>query len=401
MNTRDLIQLTVEGFRAHRMRYGLSALAIVIGVSAVVLLSSIGEGTRLAIVGQFTQFGTTIVGVHTGKVETSGIPTSAIGGTVRPLSLGDARAMTRVPGVTAVVPVSYGSANVQAGRRARRVIVYGVSADAPEVWKMPVRSGQFIPRMDFDRRMFVAVLGPKLAREIFPDRNPVGAAIRVGETRFRVIGVMEAKGDFLGSDLDDVAYVPVANALRMFNRVGLIEVDCLAASPEAVDPVVERIQRLMIDRHQGRDDVTIVTQADALAVIDRILGIVTSVVAAIAGISLFVGGIGILTVMWIVVNERETEIGLVKAIGASRRQILRWYLFEAAVVALGGGLLGLLAGWAGGRLLAALIPGISTSTPTGVVVAALLTALSVGLLAGIGPAIRAARLDPLGALRGE
>jgi len=401
MTTRDLVQLTVEGFRAHRMRYGLSALAIVIGVSAVVLLSSIGEGTRLSIVGEFSQFGTTIIGVHTGKVETSGIPTGAIGGSVRPLTLGDARALTRVPGVTAVVPVGYGSANVQAGRRSRRVIVYGVSADAPEVWKMPVRSGQFIPRMDFDRRMFVAVLGPKVARELFPDRNPVGAAIRVGETRFRVIGVMEAKGELLGSDFDDVVYVPVANALQMFNKVGLVEVDCLAASPEAVDAVVGRIQALMIDRHQGRDDVTIVTQADALAVIDRILGIVTSVVAAIAGISLFVGGIGILTVMWIVVNERETEIGLVKAIGASRRQILRWYLFEAAVVAVGGGLLGLLGGWAGGHLLAAAIPGISTSTPAAVVVTALVTSLTVGLLAGIGPAIRASRLDPLQALRGE
>jgi putative ABC transport system permease protein len=401
MTNADLVQLTVEGVRAHRMRYGLSALAIVIGVAAVVLLSSIGEGTRLAIVDQFSQFGTTIIGVHTGKVETSGIPMSAMGGTVRPLSLGDARALARVPGVTALVPVAYGSANVQAARRARRVEVYGVSAEMPTVWKMPVRSGQFIPRMDFDRRMFVAVLGTTVARELFPDRSPVGAAVRIGETRFRVIGVMESKGDFLGTDLDDAVYIPVANALRMFNKVGLVEVDCVAASPEVVDAVVERIRLLMIDRHQGREDVTIVTQADALAVIDRILGLVTTVVAAIAGISLFVGGIGILTVMWIVVNERETEIGLVKAIGASRRQILRWYLFEAAVVALAGGIAGLVAGWAGGRLLAALIPGIATATPATIVIVALLTALVVGLLAGIGPAVRAAGLDPLEALRGE
>jgi putative ABC transport system permease protein len=401
MTTADLVQLTVEGFRAHRMRYGLSALAIVIGVAAVVLLSSIGEGTRLAIVDQFSQFGTTIIGVHTGKTETSGIPMAAIGGAVRPLSLGDARALARVPGVTAIVPVSYGSANVQAARRARRVEVYGVTADMPVVWRMPVRSGQFIPRTDFDRRMFVAVLGTTVARELFPERNPVGSAVRIGETRFRVIGVMESKGDFLGTDLDDAVYIPVANALQMFNKVGLVEVDCVAASPEAVDAVAERIRLLMIDRHQGREDVTIVTQADALAVIDRILGIVTTVVAAIAGISLFVGGIGILTVMWIVVNERETEIGLVKAVGASRRQILRWYLFEAAVVALAGGVAGLAAGWAGGKLLAALIPGIATATPATIVAAALLTALAVGLLAGIGPAVRAARLDPLEALRGE
>lgn len=400
MTLHELFRLTLEAVVVHRLRYALSALAIVIGVAAVVLLSSIGEGTRIAVLTEFSQFGTTIVAVNPGKTETMGIP-GVMGNTVRPVTLGDTRILARLPGVRAVTPFVFGAATVKVGRRSRQIYVYGVSSDAPTVWKMPVQIGQFIPEMDWDRRMAVAVLGPKTKRELFGDANPLGAAIRIGENRYRVIGVMEPKGTFLGFDLDDSVYVPVASAMQLFNKVGLDEVDLLASSPQAIDPLVDDVRRTLAERHDGYEDFTITTQTDMLAVIGRILGIVTGVVAAIAGISLVVGAIGILTVMWIVVNERTTEIGLVKAIGARRRQILYWYLFEATVVALAGGVGGLILGIGGARALTSLVPGLETATPLEIWLAALAMAVLVGVAAGIGPAIRASRLDPLSALRGE
>ncbi len=400
MTLRDLLRLTAEAFVTHRLRYALSALAIVIGVAAVVLLSSIGEGTRLSVLQQFSQFGTTIVAINPGKTETAGLP-GVIGGTVRHLTLGDARVLQRLPGVRGVVPFVIGTAKVKYGRRTRQVYVYGATWEAPEVWKMPVRTGQFIPEMDWDRRMAVAVLGPKTKRELFGEANPLGEPVRIGENRFRVIGIMEPKGTFLGFDLDDAVYVPIANGQQLFNRVGVDEVDVLAASPQSIDSVVDGVRAALIERHDGYEDFTITTQTDMLSVIGRILNIVTGVVAAIAGISLFVGAIGILTVMWIVVNERTAEIGLVKAIGARRGQILAWYLFEGIVVALAGGIVGLLLGLGGARAISGMVPGLVTATSVSVVAAALGMALGVGLAAGILPALRASRMDPVRALRGE
>jgi putative ABC transport system permease protein len=300
-----------------------------------------------------------------------------------------------------VLPTAYGSGLVEYGNRGRRVYVYGVTSEVPKVWSMDVEVGQFIPPMDWDRGSAVVVLGPTLKRELFGAANALGEVVRVGQSRFRVIGLMQSKGQFLGFDLDDAAYMPVANAMRLFNRAALDEINLLAASPEAIDPVAGRITAVLKDRHQGHEDFTVTTQKDMQDMVDRVLGIITGVVTGIAGISLFVGAIGILTIMWIVVNERGAEIGLVKALGARRSQILGWYLFEAAVTALAGGMAGLILGMAGSWLLAAVVPGLETYTPPAVVAAALLMALGVGLAAGVAPAMRAARLDPVEMLRGE
>ncbi|MDZ4806568.1 MAG: ABC transporter permease [Candidatus Eisenbacteria bacterium] len=400
MNPSDLFGLTFEALSAHRLRYSLTALAIAVGVAAVVLLASIGEGTRRYIVGQFSQFGTTIILITPGKTETAGIG-GIQGGSVRPLTIADARALSRLPGVASAMPNAYGSAIVEFGNRGRRVYVYGATSEVPRVWSMGVTVGEFLPAMDWDRGSPVVVLGPRLSRELFAEANPLGEVVRIGQNRFRVIGVMESKGQMLGFDLDDAAWIPVANAMRLFNRPELDEIDLLAATPADIAPVVERARVVLTDRHTGKEDFTITTQEDSMAMVNRVLGIITGVVTGIAAISLLVGAIGILTIMWIVVQERTEEIGLSMAIGATRGQILGWYLFEAAVTAAAGGLIGLVVGMGGAYLLATFVPGLSTVTPPSVVAAALCMAVVVGLGAGVAPAIRASRMDPVEALRGE
>ncbi len=400
MSPRDLIGLAFEALNAHRLRYQLSAVAVAVGIAAVVLMSSIGEGTRRFIEREISMFGTTIVGVHAGKAETRGAG-SPVGGGTRKLTIEDAIALSRLPGVAGAVPVVAGSARVEAGDRARDVMIWGGSAQVPQVWQMRVAAGSFLPDVPWDRGASVAVLGPRLASELFPGSNPLGAAVRIGTARFRVIGVMEPKGVYLGFDLDDIAFVPAARALTLFNLSELQEVNLMARSLDEVDAVVERARRLMIERHRGEEDVTIVSMKEAQQIVGSILGVLTGVVTAIAAISLLVGAIGIFTILWIVVNERTREVGLVKALGARPAQILLWYLCEAAMVAAAGGAVGIAAGAGGAALLGRLVRGMETYTSPGIVGAALLVSLGVGLIAGVAPAVRAARLDPVAALRAE
>lgn len=401
MRLTDLLQLAVEAMRAHRLRYALSVTAVLIGVAAVVLLASIGEGTRTYVLAQFSQFGTSILAVNPGATEMWGTSAGTIGGISRPLTLDDARALRRIPGARVVVPAVFGSARVEHGVRGRSVFVYGVTAGAPEAWSMRVERGSFWPEGDWDTGASVAVLGPTLAREIFGPVNPLGENIRIGEERYRVIGVMESKGQFLGFDIDDAAYIPIGRAQRLFDRPQLDEIDILAANPSQVDEVAGRVRDLLRARHDGEEDFKVTTQADMVDVFGRIARMVTVTVSAIAGISLFVGAIGILTVMWIVVHERTGEIGVAMAIGARRMQIVAWYMAEAAAIAVLGGLGGVLVGAGGAGLLELFFPALSLSTPAWIVAAALATALGVGLAAGILPAFRAARLDPIQALRAE
>ena len=235
---------------------------------------------------------------------------------------------------------------------------------------------------------------------MFGERNPLGQRIRVGGERYRVIGVMEPKGQMLGIDLDDSVYIPTANALRLFNRDSLMEIDLIYREGAPVDEVVAGIKRILGARH-GREDFTITTQQQMLDVLGNILDVLTFAVGALGGISLFVGGIGILTIMSIAVNERTREIGLLRALGARRRQVMGLFLAEAVVLAAVGGMAGLLLGIGGAYLLNALVPALPVHASWGYLLAAELLAVLIGILAGVEPARRAARLDPVQALRAE
>ena len=395
---RELVRLALAALAAHRLRTFLSMLGIGIGVAAVILLTSIGEGTRRYVLAQFTQFGTNLLVVSPGRSETIGVP-GVLGGTTHKLVIADAQAIARLPGIVDTVPMVLGTARVEHGERSRSVNVYGVTPSVTEVWRFRPRMGSFWPAGDPTRAWPMAVLGTRLRRELFGDANPLGEFVRIGGTRHRVVGVMEPKGQFLGIDLDDVAFVPVASALRLFNREELVEIDVLYSHDEAA--TVERVRRLMTARHGGEEDFTILTQEAMLEVLGNVMDVVTAAVGGIGGISLLVGAIGILTMMWIAVGERTREIGLMRALGATRRQVRTLFLVEAAALAGLGGAAGLLFGLGAGAALRVAVPGLPVETPIAFVVAALAVSAATGLLAGALPAQRAARLDPIEALQAE
>jgi len=396
----DALRLTLGSIRAHRLRSALTTLGILIGIASVILLTSFGQGARTFVLSAFSQFGTNLLAVQPGNTRTTGVP-GAVLSTVRKLTLEDAEALLRLPGVERMVPVAMGMAQVEAGSLGRSVYVYGVTSDVPAVWRFHIGQGRFLPEGDPRRGAPVAVLGPKLKREIFGEANALGGHVRIGGERFRVIGVLESKGQFLGIDLDDAAYIPVSRAQKLFNRDELLEIDVLFSEGSTGAQVAERVKKALLARHDGNEDFTIVTQDEMLDILGRVVGVVSLAVGGIGGISLLVGAIGILTMMWISVNERTSEIGLAKALGATPRQILGLFLIEAALLSVGGGVLGVGTGLGLAWLLRLFIPGLPLETPMSFVVAAVVVSLSVGLASGVLPARRAAGLDPVEALRAE
>lgn len=399
MQLADYLSFTMASLVAHRMRSFLTTLGIAVGIAAVVLLTSIGEGVHRFVLAEFTQFGTTLVGINPGKATTTGT-SMGVFGTERPLTIEDAEALKRLPYARAVVPMVQGNAEVEAGNLRRRTTVYGAGPDMPEAFSMAVASGRFLPADDPLAPRAMAVLGSKLRDELFPGRSPLGQRITIGGNRFRVIGIMEAKGTVLGFDLDDTVYIPAARALSLFNNDSLFEIDVLYDEEASVDKVVAGIRKVLEARH-GRDDVTITTQQQMLDVLGQVLNVLTFAVAAIGGISLLVGAIGIVTIMTIAVTERTSEIGLLRAIGAKQSHILSLFLGEAVVLAALGGIGGLLLGVGIAWLLNAAIPGLPVHTPLFYVLLAEAVAIIIGLLSGVLPAREAARLDPIEALRSE
>ena len=396
----DLMRLSSGALVGHPLRSALSMLGIAIGVAAVIMLTSLGEGTRKYMISQFSEFGTNVLSIQPGKRKTSGVP-NAFRGTQQKLTIDDAEALGRVPMFETVTPSAVGQARVEGGGRGRSVFVHGVTADFPNVMKFTVRQGSFIPPGDPRRGGSVAVLGPQLKRELFGDANALGEFVRIAGSRLRVIGVMEPKGQVLGMDIDDAAYIPVATAMRIFNLEELQEINVVFRHEGQTEEAIEVVREILIDRHRGEEDFTIISQTEMLAVFGRVMDVVTFGVAVIAAISLLVGSIGIFTMMWISVGERVSEIGLMRAIGATARQIQIVFLTEAILLTMMGGLSGLLVGLLATVAIRIGIPGFPAGAPIEYVVAALGVSAVAGLLSGVGPARRAAELEPVEALRTE
>lgn len=398
MSIGDLLTFTWRALSRHVLRSGLSLLGVAVGVAAVVLLTALGEGARRYVEDQFASIGSNLLIVVPGKVETTGaVP--GMGGAPHDLTLDDAEAIGhRVAAARRVAPVASGTETVSHGARSREVALLGVTAEFLEVRQLALGRGRFLPEEDVRRGRPVAVLGRTVADELFPTGSPLGEVVRVGAWRFRVIGVLEARGTQLGVDVDELVLVPVATAMRMLDRTSLFRVMVQVSPGADLDAVADRVVDLLAKRH-GEEDVTVLTQESVVGAVSGILDALTLAVAAIAAISLAVAGIGILNVMLVSVSERTGEVGLLKALGAGRRQILAVFLVEAVMLSSAGGALGLGVGYGAARLLAGLFPALPASPPGWAVASALALAVIVGGVFGLLPARRAARLDPVEALR--
>ena len=396
MTATDALRFSLRALLSHRLRSGLSLLGMAIGVAAVVVLTALGEGARRYVVGEFANIGTNLIVVVPGRTQTTGaLP--GIGGTPHDLTLEDAAAVAKLRGVVRVAPVVIGTETVANGERRRQVAVMGATAEMGPIRRLEVARGRFLPPGEARRGAPVVVLGEATARELFPGEDPLGKPVRVGGARMKVIGVLEHRGVQLGVDMDELALVPVATAMRLFDRRSLFRIFVEVPGRRDLAAVEPRVLALLARRH-GEEDVTLVTQQAVLASFDRILRALTLAMGTIAAISLGVAGILIMNVMLVSVSERPSEVGLLKALGAGGAQVQLVFLLEAALLSALGALAGLALGWIGVQVLARVFPALPSETPAWAQLASLLTAIGAGLLFGVLPARRASRLETVLAL---
>ncbi|MFH1981834.1 MAG: ABC transporter permease [Pseudomonadota bacterium] len=398
MKPLDILRFGGRSLSGYPMRTGLMLLAMGIGVASVVVLTALGEGARRYVSEKFVSLGTHLLIVLPGRSETVGGPPPLIGETPRDLTIEDALALTRSSAVRRVAPIIVGSAPVAQGRLTRETLIVGATADWFAVRDLVMAQGRILPAGDVTRGDAVCVIGQKLKTELFGNAAALGRFVRIGERRFRVIGIMSRTGQSLGVDISDVAIIPVASAKAVFNRSSLFRILVQARSREAIPRAKQAILDTIRDRHDGEDDVTVITQDAVLATFDRIITALTLAVAGIAAISLAVAGILIMNVMLIAVSQRTAEIGLLKALGAPSGQILRLFLSESAMLSLTGAAGGLLLAAAGVAAMGKIFPDFPMTVPTWAPAAAVGVALASGLVFGVLPARRAARLDPVTSL---
>lgn len=390
----DTLRYALRSLSAARTRVWLMLVATALGVGAVVVLTGLGEGARRYVQNEFASLGTNLIIVLPGRTEAGGGGSFMFTGeTTRDLTFEDAQALERHPAVRRVAPLNVGSAPVSARGRERDVPVLGSTAEMLPIRRWTMAQGQFLPPADIDEASPVAVLGAKLRRELFGTDPVLGEWIRLGDRRFRVIGVLASEGRSIGVDVEEIVVVPVASAAQLFNTSSLFRILVEAVDHDAIARVTEHIKRVIRARHQGEEDVTIITQDAVLATFNRVLRALTLAVGGIAGISLAVAGILIMNVMLIAVSQRRAEVGLLKALGASPRIIRRVFLMEAALLGTAGAVCGVLLGAAGSLLIIHFYPVLPAYAPWWAIVAAALTAVASGLIFGVLPARRASRLD--------
>jgi len=407
----DSLVMALKSLAANKLRSILTMLGIIIGVGAVITLMSVGRGAQAAVTSTFQEMGTDIVYVIPSSQGVSGL--AALGSAAPSLTLEDAEALTntdRAPSVLAVAPESTNYGEVIAGNESLITMISGVTPDYQLVLNYTLASGQFLSNRNVAYRDTVVVLGSKVAEDLFGDDNPVGQNIKIQDRRFTVIGVLEPKGGaFMGVSRDDVVLTPITTyQARLFTQKTSSGEDAVQSitvkvnGAGAIDSAIEEITTILRNRHRiinsDDDDFAIISQDEIVGMLNQVTGIFTIFLGAIAGISLLVGGIGIMNIMLVSVTERTKEIGIRKAVGAKRRNILLQFLTEAAILSLAGGGIGI----AGGVVVSYIVSQINLGgqmipavVSPDIVILAISVSIFIGLTSGIYPAIRASRMNPI------
>ncbi|HIK36238.1 MULTISPECIES: ABC transporter permease [unclassified Thermosynechococcus] len=403
MDLAESVRMAIATLKANRLRSGLTMLGIIIGNAAVIAMVGVGQGAQRYAASQFESLGPNtlfiVPGTPQARNRTFNVPQTLV--------LEDAKAIaTQVPTVKEVAPQIQVQQRVTYRGRNTNVLIVGTTPTFPSVRSFTVAQGRFISDKDVERHRRVVILGSDLAKKLFINENPVGQQVRIKNLSFEVIGVMAEKGAFLGNNQDEAAYIPITTmSSRIVGQrspygISLTFISVSARDEQSIDAAKFQITNLLRLRHQivDEDDFTIQTQKEALQIIGNISNALTLMLAAIAGISLLVGGIGIMNIMLVSVTERTQEIGLRKAIGATQRDILAQFMIEAMILSAVGGLIGTGVGVGGVMLVGMLTPLEAGVAPVAVALAVGVSG-SIGLFFGVVPAQRAARLDPIVALR--
>ncbi len=402
MIKRDIVNFAWSSLSGYRSRTLLMLLAMSISVASVLLLTALGDGARRYVLQEFIALGTNLVIAMPGRNETAGAGLSSMMGiTPRDLTLSDAAALTRNSAISNIAPMNIGSVEASWQNRKRQVTLLGSTTALLEIRQWEMGSGDFLPETEWDRAASVCVIGRKIRDELFGSHNALGQWIRLGENRYRVIGVLASAGRSIGVDVQEVVIVPVAAAQSLMNTEGLFRILIQTKTAEDIPAVIEFTEKTIQQRHHGVKDITVITQDAVIKTFDSILSALTYALAAIAAISLGVAGILIMNVMLVAVSQRTAEIGLLKAMGASRRAILVLILSEALLLSLLGAICGFIIGALGSWGISSAIDDLQAYPPAWALIASLAVALITGLLFSLIPARKAARLDPVDALQGR
>lgn len=400
MNITDTFRYARDAVTGTPLRTGLLLLAMSIGVAAIVILTALGDGARRYVVGQFSAIGSNLVIVLPGRSETRGFnPANLVTSTPRDLTVDDAAALLRLPSVQRIAPILIGTTEINAAGKLRETMMVGTNHDFLQVRQLKMGLGRFLSSGNLGSGSAEVVLGAKIRQEIFGTDNPLGKTVRIGDRRLRVVGVLAEGGQGMGMTTDELLIVPITTAQAMLNTNTLFRILVEARSREQIGEAKTSVLKLITQRHEGEEDVTVITQDAVLQTFDKILGVLTLGVSGIAAISLAVAGILVMNVMLVSVTQRTAEIGLLKALGATSATVRQLFMVEALLLSLLGGLLGTALGYAGAAILRQLYPAFPAYPPLWAVLAGLGTALASGLIFGVMPAKRAAELDPLQALQ--
>jgi len=402
MNFIETFRVAFEAIVSNKVRSGLTMLGVIIGVMAVILLVSIGAGAQAYITKELTGLGTNLLIITPGKTSTRGgfHPPSA--GTVRKLTYDDSQALRRRAWLlTDAVPLVFGTGKIKYQNMGRDIMIIGTTPEFQRVRNLFVATGSYISQGDVDSKSKVIVLGTKVKEELFGTENALGKVVILSDARYRVVGVMLKKGTSMGMDIDDIVYIPVTSGQELFDTDSLFEIIASTPRAEDVDRAIAQIKDVLIKRHAHKEDFTIQTQGAMLETMNTILGVLTAVLGGIAGISLLVGGIGIMNIMLVSVRERTREIGIRKALGARNSDILAQFMIEAITLSGAGGVIGIILGVGLALIIPVFIDVLPTSVSLWSIMMAFFFSAAVGIFFGVYPARKAALQDPIQALRYE